>query len=101
MPEKDDEEDPQIIKRNENSWLADGLVSIEAFVRYFELEDIITLNDSKNFHTLGGFIINIIGDIPKLRDAAQLGDLQIEVVAMDRVRIDKLLISRVEKEEEE
>ncbi|WP_164215607.1 hemolysin family protein [Virgibacillus sp. YIM 98842] len=99
MPEKDDEEDPQIIKRNEHSWLADGLVSMESFTRYFELEDIIILNDSRNFHTLGGFITNRIGDIPKVRDTVEVGDIQLEVIDMDRVRVDKVLISRKEIEE--
>ncbi|RHW34066.1 HlyC/CorC family transporter [Lysinibacillus yapensis] len=101
MPEKDDEEDPQIIERNENSWLADGLVSIDAFIRFFDLEDNIIMNPNKNFHTLGGFITDHIGDIPKLRDIIQLGELQLEVVDMDGVRVDKVLISKIEVEEEE
>lgn len=97
IPEKDDEEEPQIIERNENSWLADGLVSFETVVRYFDLDDILFLN--KDFHTLGGFITNEIGDIPKERDTVQLGDLQFEVIDMDRVRVDKVLITRVGGEE--
>jgi putative hemolysin len=98
LPEKDDEEEPQIIERNEHSWLADGLVSMETFIRDFELEADITLGKPVNYHTLGGFITNKIGDIPRVRDTVQVGDLQLEVVDMDRVRVDKVLISRIKTE---
>ncbi|WP_455661943.1 hemolysin family protein [Pradoshia sp.] len=100
LPDKDDEEDPEIIERDENSWLADGLVSIDTFARYFELDDITILGDGKDFHTLGGFIVNKIGYIPKENDKLQVGNLQLEVVDMDRARVDKVLISRIEWEEE-
>ena len=93
MPEKD-EEDPQIIERGENSWLADGLVQIDTFIRYFDLDEFSILSDSKNFHTLGGFILNKTGYIPKVKDTIQLGDLELEVVDMDRARVDKVLITR-------
>ena len=95
LPEKDSEEEAQIIERDENSWLADGLVSIDTFIRYFDLEDHVILNRSKNYHTLGGFIINKIGYIPKTKDKIQVGDLQLEVVDMDRARVDKVLISKI------
>lgn len=99
MPEMDDEEDPQIIERNEGSWLADGLVSIDVFVRYFDLEEFAIPTSSKNFHTLGGFITDSIGDIPKVKDMVQVDHLQLEVVDMDGVRVDKVLISKVKEDE--
>ncbi|WP_139063820.1 hemolysin family protein [Bacillus sp. FJAT-27986] len=101
MPEKDNEDEPQIIERDGNSWLADGLVSIDTFIRYFDLEDFTILNQSKNFHTLGGFIINKIGYIPKIKDTIQVDDLQLEVVDMDRARVDKVLITRLERDSTE
>lgn len=94
IPEKENEDEPQIIERNENSWLADGLVSIETFIRYFDLEDFPIFNN--HYHTIGGFITNRIGDIPKVKDIVQVGDLQLEIVDMDGVRVDKVLISRIE-----
>lgn len=97
---RENETEPQIVERNENSWLADGLVSIDTFIRYFELEEIIILNSSKDFHTLGGFITNQIGKIPKVKDAIQVEDLLIEVVDMDRFRVDKVMISRLEINDE-
>jgi len=100
MPEKEDETEPRIIERNENSWLSDGLISIDTFMRYFELEEITIPNGSKNFHTLGGFITNQIGKIPKVKDMIQVEDLLIEVVDMDHFRVDKVMISRLAIKEE-
>lgn len=97
IPELDDEEEPQITKRKDDSWLADGLVSFETMIRFFDLEDLF--DRSMNFHTLGGFITNEIGEIPKTGDTVQIGDYQLEVVDMDRVRVDKVLITKVQKEE--
>ena len=96
MPEKEDDSEPQIIERNEHSWLADGLVSIDTFIRYFDLEESLVGQSNKNFHTLGGFITNQIGDIPKVKDMIQVKDLQLEVVDMDQFRVDKVMISRYE-----
>ncbi|PMC36820.1 hypothetical protein CJ195_14595 [Bacillus sp. UMB0899] len=100
MPDED-EIDPQIIKRDEETWLADGFVSFNAFVKYFDLEDIsIQLSNKSSFHTLGGFITNQIGDIPKVTDTVQVKDLKLEVIDMDQFRVDKIMISKVENKEE-
>ncbi len=100
MPDED-EIDPQIIKRDEETWLADGFVSFNAFIKYFDLEDIsIQLSNKSSFHTLGGFITNQIGDIPKVTDTVQVKDLKLEVIDMDQFRVDKIMISKVENKEE-
>lgn len=99
MPEVDEEE-PQIIERDKTTWLADGYVSFDAFIRYFDLKDVSIHLNNKTFHTLGGFITNQIGDIPKVNDIVEVKDLKLEVVDMDQFRVDKILISRVEKKEE-
>ncbi|WP_077319221.1 hemolysin family protein [Virgibacillus proomii] len=86
-----------IIKRDDQSWLADGQVSIDAFLRYFDLEDEVDEEIVRNtsFQTLGGFITNEIGNIPKEGNSVYVADLKLEVVDMDRVLVDKLLITRV------
>lgn len=95
-----EDREPQITQRNEHSWLADGLVPIDTFIRFFDLEDAALLHDGTSFHTLGGFMMDQIGDIPKEKDIVQVGDLQLEVVDMDQIRVDKVLISRVRKNKE-
>ena len=101
LPQNEDEEEPQIVQRSENTWLADGLISIDQFRRYFDLEDEPSLRGGNNFHTLGGFITMSLGDIPKIKDTVEIEDLILEVVDMDHVRVDKVLVTRVEKDEDE
>ncbi|MCG7314271.1 hemolysin family protein [Priestia flexa] len=96
MPEEHETE-LQIVQRNENSWLADGLIPIDTFVRYFDLEGVENLTSNKNFHTLGGFITSQKGEIPKVKDEVRVGDLLLEVVDMDQFRVDKVMVSRVEE----
>jgi len=99
MPTK--EEEPQIIERDDHTWLADGLISIETFRRYFDLDESSLLRGSNNFHTLGGFITVQLGDIPKLKDTVRVEDLLLEVIDMDHVRVDKVLITRLDPEKTE
>lgn len=101
LPQDEDEEEPQIIQRTENTWLADGLISIDQFRRYFDLEDEPELRGGNNFHTLGGFITMSLGDIPKVKDTVEIESLILEVVDMDHVRVDKVLITRIEQDPED
>lgn len=43
-------------------------VSFDAFLRYFDLKDIPIKSSNKSFRTLGGYITNQIGDIPRVKD---------------------------------
>ncbi|WP_077303082.1 hemolysin family protein [Virgibacillus pantothenticus] len=91
-----------IMQRDSQSWLADGQVPFDTFLRYFDLEDEIDEDIVKDtsFQTLGGFITNEIGNTPKEGNTIYLADLKLEVVDMDRVLVDKLLITRVQETEE-
>ncbi|MGE4272720.1 MAG: hemolysin family protein [Desulfitobacterium sp.] len=100
MPLREEESYPEIIEKDELSWLADGLVDIDTFRRYFDLED-EEMPYTGNYHTLGGFITNEIGDIPKVTEKVYVDNLRLEVVDMDHVRVDKVMITKVNKEEPE
>ncbi|WP_042143800.1 hemolysin family protein [Paucisalibacillus sp. EB02] len=98
MPDLEDI-DPKIIKRDEVSWLADGLISLETFKRYFDIDELEELRSES--HTLGGYITTYIGDIPKVTDSIQVEDFNLEVVDMDRARVDKVMITRIKQLESE
>ncbi|WP_172635922.1 hemolysin family protein [Desulfitobacterium dichloroeliminans] len=100
MPLREEQTDPEIIEKDELSWLADGLVAIDTFRRYFDLED-ADMPYTGSYHTLGGFITNHIGDIPKVTERVIVGNLRLEVVDMDHVRVDKVMITKVNREEPE
>ncbi len=92
LPQEDEEDEPQIIQREDGSWLVDGLLPIEAFKERFGIEE-LSEEDSEQYHTLGGFVTTHLGTIPKASDTFEWKGLRIEIVDMDRARIDKLLIS--------
>ncbi len=91
--------DPSIIQRDETSWLADGLITVEAFKRYFDIDELEDLRSEA--HTLGGYITTYLGDIPLTGDSIMVENLKLEVVDMDHVRVDKVLITKVEVDDDE
>ena len=99
MPQSEADE-PQITERTEDTWLADGLIPIDAFARYFELEDEPSMRGGSNFHTLGGYITMHLGDIPKVSDTVEGSNFKLEIVDMDHVRVDKVMITKLEIEED-
>lgn len=101
MPEAGETSEPHIVQRSENSWLADGLLPIDEFLRFFDLENTDILNDRKNYHTLGGFLTTQIGSIPKVKDKVAIENLELEIVDMDQFRVDKVLITKLDEEVEE
>ncbi len=90
-------EEPQIIEREDGSWLLDGMLSIEQFLEQFELPE--NAIDRGNYHTLGGFTIMQLGKIPISGDSFEWGHLRLEIVDMDGKRVDKVLVETMEMRE--
>lgn len=88
------EPDPvQLTARDENSWLVDGLYSIDDFKARFDIDELPD-EEHDHFQTMGGFLTAYFGYIPKAGETKDWNGLTFEVVAMDRARIDKILITR-------
>lgn len=94
------EEESRIIERNENTWYVDGLLTLDEFKAYFQLEDTFPEEDEGLYKTLGGYITYSIGRIPKEGDQATFGAFTFEVADMDRNRVDKIRLTRLSIEEE-
>ncbi len=86
----------EIVRRENGTFLVDGLVSIDDFKEYFHIKKI---PDEKNgvFHTIGGFIMYKLGKIPASGDKFEFGEFSIEVMDMDGARVDKILLSPLKK----
>lgn len=85
--------DPSAVQRADGSWLVDATMDIDSFKELFDLEQ-LTGEDNGEFHTLAGFIMLQLGNIPRITDGFDYDDLHIEVIDMDRNRIDKVLVTR-------
>ena len=86
------EEDQQIIKRDNNSWLIDGSTPIEDIKHALEIDE---MPDDENYETIAGFMMYKLRKIPRPADAVIFGAYKFEVVDVDHFKIDQLLVTRL------
>jgi putative hemolysin len=98
LPSHDRLSEPEIVIREDGSYLVDGLLPIDEFKELLDI-DYLPEEDKVGFQTAGGFVMNHIGSIPHAGQSFQWQDLHIEVLDMDGHRIDKILISRTSNPE--
>ncbi len=91
MPSLDESEEPQVVQREDGSWLVDGMLSIEEFFELFELK-VLPGEQRGNYHTVGGFVVTHLGRIPKAADRFDWRGMRFEVMDMDGNRVDKVLV---------
>lgn len=95
------ENDNRIIQRGPNEWLMEGLLTIEEFKDFFDLEDDLPGEEDDLYKTLAGFVTYGVGRIPKETDTYVWNEFTFEVMDMDNLRVDKILVTRQEPEEKE
>jgi putative hemolysin len=83
----------EIVKREDGSYLVDGMISLDEFYRFFEIEDTEEI-DSQGFFTLGGLILYIAKHIPSASQKFKWRNLEFEIVDMDGARVDKVLVKK-------
>lgn len=91
LPEAQDE-DFEIVQRDDFSWLVDGQLPFIEFLRYFQLD--YQESYSADFVTLAGLVISLHASIPDVGDKVEFRDLVLEVLDKDGQRVDKILVSR-------
>ena len=87
----DDEE--QIIQRDENSWLIDGITPIDDVMRVLDLEE---LPNEEEYETLAGFLMVMLRRVPRRTDSVHWGGYRFEVMDVDSYRIDQVLVTRMQ-----
>lgn len=84
------------VQRRDGSWLLDGMLAIEEFKEIFHLESLP--GERKDaYQTLGGFVFRQMGRVPSVADRFEWKGLSFEIVDMDGKRIDKVLVSSIQK----
>lgn len=91
IPNIDELGEQEIRKRDDGSFLVDGLVPIDEFKEYFHLHK-MPGEKSGNYHTVGGFLMYKLNRIPRVGDSLELEQLRFEIIDMDSHRVDKILI---------
>lgn len=88
-------EDQDIVQRADGSWLVDGGMSIERFRTAVDLPDELPGEEEHTYHTVGGFVMHMLGRVPAEADAFEAEALRFEVMDMDKHRVDKVLVTRL------
>ncbi|MCG2611367.1 hemolysin family protein [Flavobacterium sp. SM15] len=90
------DEEFQLIAREDGTWLVDGHYSLHDFLTYFDLDDQISDYDVT---TVSGLIMTELSYIPKVGEKLIWNKMELEVIDMDGVKIDKVMV-RVLKDNE-
>ena len=90
----DEDADMEIVRREDGSLLIDGSVSVERFKEALTVDDPLPGEETGSYNTLAGFVMLQLGRVPQVADHFEWEGLRIEVVDMDRNRVDRLLVSR-------
>jgi putative hemolysin len=87
-----DEVDETIVRRDDGSYLVDGLVPFTDLQEQIDLPPLDEEARPRDFETVAGFVLALLGHIPAVGESVSWHGYTFEVVDMDERRIDKVLI---------
>ena len=90
IPGIDDKGEVEATKREDGSWLVNGMMSVDELQILLDLDELP--GEEMNYDTVGGLFMAQIGRIPTVGDKFEWNNLHFEVVDMDGHRVDKVLI---------
>lgn len=89
-----DEDEYQLVAREDGTWLVDGLYSLHDFLTYFDMDE---LTNDYEVTTVSGLIMTEMGKIPTTGEKLVWNKLEIEIIDMDGVKIDKVLVKALKE----
>ena len=83
-----DQEESNVLKQSDGSFIVDGSITI------YDLEEDtdIEFPDDRDYDTLGGFILDILTDIPQTGEQVEFNDMVFTVQTVENNRIGKIKI---------
>ena len=94
LPSPEDRAKPRAVRRDDGSWLVDGMLETGEFERLvpdFRLPPA----SERDYQTFAGFIVKHLGHVPREGESFLLHGYLIEVIDMDGHRVDKVLLLAV------
>ncbi len=95
--EYDKEEEP-IKKIDDNTYLVNGLINLYTLSEELGIK---IIEEDEDFDTLSGLILEILSRIPKEGEKIKYKNLEFEIVKINKHRIEKVIIKRLNEEEDE
>lgn len=90
--------DPDVVQRDDGSWLLDGQFPLNEFDDMFP-DFSIPEREVGNYETVAGFVMARLGRVPDAADNFAYQGLYFEVMDMDEVRVDKVLVRVLETDD--
>ena len=100
LPMADRPAEPRAARREDGSWLLDGMIPIEELKDMLDLPD-VPEEERHNYETLAGFVVLRLEDIPQEGQVFDWGRWHFEVIDMDGHRVDKVIATPQEPSLEE
>ena len=102
--EFDEEEEVDIKKVADNTYLANAMVRLDELAEFFDVDE--SYFEDEDIDTIAGLVLKVLGRIAQVNDVVYWKNLSLTVKEIDGVRITKLLIIvkspfEVKKEKEE
>jgi putative hemolysin len=92
LPEQSDIEEPMIVRRDDGSWSIDAATDLDEVKLMLGLDYLDGEKDS--YQTVAGYLVDRLGDRPRLGDSFEVNGLRFEVLDTDGRRIDRILVER-------
>jgi putative hemolysin len=91
IPTPGEDEEGEVTRREDGSWLVDGKVLADDLKEFLERDE-LPFEDENLYQTLGGLMMAFLDRIPRAGDHFDWSGFRFEVVDMDGHRVDKVLI---------
>jgi putative hemolysin len=92
----DGEQEAEAIRREDGSWLFDGMILADDLKDILDL-DALPLEEEGRYATMSGLMMTRLGYIPTSGDHFEWEQYRFEVVDMDGRRVDKVLVTPINK----
>lgn len=87
--EYDAGEEPEIVSKGPNEWVCSGLAKPQALEEATGVE-----LPQGSWDTVGGFIMSLIEQVPKVGDQVTWGPLELTVAEMDDAKLEKIIVRK-------
>jgi putative hemolysin len=96
LVDENENEEPDIFMRNDHSALVNGEAPLEILTLF--LDDFIIDFETIDYSTIAGFVLSNINKIPQVGDKFVYDNTEFEIVDVDGNKIDKVLITKKQKD---